>query len=165
MTAAFFQKGSWIHNLFEITIFVKGFNGVFEILIGLLFLFSKGDNLHRLMLSAANRGLAALTESPVHYLTSQAGGISPSTQFFIAIYFLFYGAVNIFLVIFLVQGKLWAYPVAITCFTGFIVYQIYRFYLHHSGLLLFLTFFDVFLVALTFLEYRRIRRQSMVPPT
>jgi len=150
--------GKLIHRFFEVTILVKGFNGIWEIVTGFLFLFFKNETIYNAIIIASNQKIFSGSENFAnHYLTRQADNFSSSTQYFIAIYFLFYGIINIFLVISLLKGKLWAYPAAILFFLLFIVYQCYRLYLRHSGLLLFLTIFDAFLVALTFLEYKRVK--------
>ncbi len=130
----FSEKKIW-HNLFEISILVKGLNGFWEIALGSALLFFRTDHIYAL---------------------------SASTRHFIAVYFLFYGVVNIFLMVFLLKGKLWAYPAAITFFLGFTVYLCQRLYRYRSGLLLVFILFDVLFIFLTFLEYRRITwKQSL----
>lgn len=126
------------HGLFEVTVFAKGISGVLEILSGAFLLFKRQ--------TAARFMTAALNHSP---------GFSYSTQHFIAVYLLFYGAINIFLVVSLLRGRLWAYPVAIACFLIFTAYMFVRFLFNHSLVLSGFIVFDFFLIALTWLEYKR----------
>ena len=119
----FGEKKIW-HNLFEISIFIKGLNGFWEIVAGGLFLFF--------------------------------------SKYFLAVYFLFYGIVNIFLMVFLLRNKLWAYPTAIIFFTAFTSYLCYRFYQYRSWPLLFFIVFDIIFVVLTYLEYRRVKKSNAV---
>ncbi len=146
-----------IHDLFEATVLIKGINGLWEIVVGILFLFFKTETIQKsIIFFTGNEKVSGSGHFTKNYLITQANNFSLSTQHFIAFYFLFYGIVNIFLVISLLKGKIWAYPTAIIFFILFILYQWYRFFLHHSGLLLFFTIFDILLVSLTWLEYRRI---------
>jgi len=154
-----------VHSLFEITIFFKGLNGIWEIIVGVLFLIFKREAIRNTIIALTHREIVQDSgHLAMKYLTNQANNFSSSTQYFIAVYFLFYGLVNIFLVVSLLKGKSWAYPVAIVFFSLFILYQLYRSFAHHSGLLLALTIFDIFLVGLTFLEYKRVQkgRKSIV---
>jgi uncharacterized membrane protein len=146
-----------VHQVFRVTLLVKAFNGVIEVTISsLLFLFGR-ETINNAVIFLVGRSTASLSDHfPAYYITSQADRFSQA-KYFLAAYFLFYGVVNIFLVIFLLKGRLWAYPVAIIATSLFILYLLYRFYLYHSSLLLFFTVIDVLLVVLTWFEYRRIR--------
>ena len=153
------SKEGFVHDLFEITIFLKGLNAAWEVVLGILLLVVQPATIHRSMLGFANyRFMASLAQSASGYIVKQANHFSQGTQYFIGFYLLFYGVVNIFLVIFLLRGKLWAYPVSLILFALFIVYQVFRLWLHRSQVLLFFTSLDIILVALTFLEYRRIKK-------
>jgi uncharacterized membrane protein len=72
-------------------------------------------------------------------------------------YLLSHGAVKLILVIALWRNKLWAYPMMIIALTTFIGYQIYRFALTHSMAMIFLSIFDLLVIALTWSEYHRQR--------
>jgi|SRR3989344_2051541 len=153
------RKNNIIHGLFEVTILLKGINGFWEILVGILFFFLKQDTIYRAIVSFTESSLVKYSgQFTFDYLLRQADNFSLSAKYFLAFYFFFYGVINILLVISLLRGKLWAYPTAIFFFIIFIVYQWYRFLLHRSGLLLFFTLFDILLVVVTWLEYGRIKR-------
>jgi uncharacterized membrane protein len=80
-------------------------------------------------------------------------GFSSGSWIFAVFYLLFHGVVNVFLAVNLLKNRIWAYPWAITVFSLFIIYQIFR-YLHtHSILLLAFTIFDIFIVFIISLEY------------
>jgi uncharacterized membrane protein len=80
-----------------------------------------------------------------------------SGKHFASWYLLSHGAVKLVLVILLWRNKLWAYPMMILALTAFIGYQIYRFALTHSLAMIFLSVFDLLVIALTWSEYRRQR--------
>lgn len=57
----------------------------------------------------------------------------------------------------LLRNKLWAYPVAIVVFGGFIVYQIYRFTLTGEFGLITLSLFDLMVIWLVWPEYKTVK--------
>lgn len=88
-----------------------------------------------------------------HYLEN----FGASGKHFASWYLLSHGAVKLILVIALWKNKLWAYPMMIVVLAGFIGYQIYRFALVHSIAMIFLSVFDLLVIALTWSEYDRQR--------
>ncbi len=151
-----------IHDFFKVSIFFKGINGIWEIAVGVLFLLFKRETIHRDLLTISDFAIVKHSSYfASNYLTHQANSFSLNTKYFLAFYFFFYGVINLFLVISLLKGKLWAYPAAMFFFILFIVYQGYRFSLHHSGLLLFFTILDIALVALTWIEYQNVKKKRL----
>ena len=82
-----------------------------------------------------------------------------------AVYLLIHGAVKVVLVVALLLNKLWAYPCLIVVLLVFICYQLYRIALNPTAGLVALTVFDSVIVALTWREYRRLRRVPPDPPS
>jgi uncharacterized membrane protein len=66
--------------------------------------------------------------------------------------------VKLFLVIMLLMGKHWAYPVFMALLTVLITYQTYQLSLHFTIWLTLLTVFDLLVLYLTTHEYRLHRR-------
>lgn len=89
-----------------------------------------------------------------NHLRHAASHFSLASEHFMAIYLLGHGIVKIFIVVALLRNKLWAYPVAMIVFGGFVVYQVYRFTLAGSVGLVVLTVFDLIVMWLIWLEYR-----------
>jgi uncharacterized membrane protein len=154
-----FRPKDWIDRLFAIGIIGKGLNGLAELIGGLLLLFVTPESIHDLV-AVLTRG--ELSEDPndlvARYLLHTANGLTGSAVIFGAIYLLVHGAVKIVLVIALLLNKLWAYPCMIAVLLIFIGYQLYRIALQPSAALVVLTAFDVLIVTLTWLEYRRQRQ-------
>ena len=90
-----------------------------------------------------------------------------SGKYFASLYLLSHGAVKLVLVIALLRNKLWAYPLMIVMLAAFVCYQLYRFALSHSVLMILLTLFDIVVIFLTSLEYgkQRSKRQPESPRT
>lgn len=57
---------------------------------------------------------------------------------------------------FVMGRKLWAYPLTIISLILFIAYHVYRYTLTQSMFLILLIVFDLVMIALTYLEYKRI---------
>jgi uncharacterized membrane protein len=157
-----YSRDKILHDLFNVTILIKGINGVWEIIVGVLFLIFKRETIYRAIITLTEQKIVSgLSHSANNYVIRQANNFSTNTKYFIAFYFLFYGVVNIFLVVSLLRGKLWAYPTAILFFIFFILYQFYIFFLRRSSLLLLFTIFDVCLVFLAWLEYQRVKKNTL----
>ena len=147
------KSGKGLHWLFELSIFIKGVDGVLETVGGLLILFVPLHSLDALV-----RWLLAheLSESPdwvaraaEHLLNS----LSLNTKLFASAYLVSHGLVKVFLVYALWREKLWAFPVALWFIALFVVYQIYRFTHTHSIALLIFALLDVCVAWFIWREY------------
>lgn len=150
------------HAFFESGIFLKGFNGVWEILAGTLFLTLNRDTLHTWYSIVTHHELLQDPNDPfLQFLSHVIQNTTVGTQKFAAAYLLIHGCINIFLAIQLYRGRHWAYPATIAVLAIFFVYQIYRITLYHSTVLMIITAFDVLLAVLIWHEYRyRVRTRS-----
>jgi uncharacterized membrane protein len=88
------------------------------------------------------------------HLRHAATHISLAGQHFIAVYLFLHGVVKIVVVLALFRNKLWAYPLALVVFGGFVVYQVYRFTETHAVGLIVLSVFDLAVLWLIWMEYR-----------
>ena len=145
-----------IRRVFTISVLLKAANAVLEIVGGTLLLFTGAvTNL----IEYLARG--ELIEDPSDFLANSIQHylpyLSEHSQLFAAFYLLSHGIIKIFLAVGLLRRKLWAYPSAIIVFILFILYQIYRYTYTHSIFLILLTIFDLFVVWLTWHEYKVIR--------
>jgi uncharacterized membrane protein len=151
-------KPGALHILFLIGVIGKGIDGVLETFGGfLLFVVTPGQ----IQSLAQALTLHELSKDPndllATYVLNSAGGLSAETERFAATYLLWHGAVKIVLVAALLRKLRWGYVAGIAAFSVFLVYQIYR-YLHtRSPELLALSVVDVFVIALTWFEYERLR--------
>jgi uncharacterized membrane protein len=145
-----------IDRIFELVILIKFLFGFFEVLAGIVLAISG-----RLMI---NNLIIALTQQEIiedpndffsNILIKATSSLSVGSHVFAVVYLIFHGFINVFLAVSLLKNKVWAYPWAIAGFSVFIIYQVFRYFHTYSILLLFLTFFDIFIVLFIFLEYRK----------
>jgi uncharacterized membrane protein len=131
---------------------------VLEIVGGILWYLVSPSQINRLILFLTSH---ELSEDPgdviANLLIKGARHLSVGTKLFGSFYLVSHGIIKVGIVISLWKRKLWAYPAAIVFFAVFILYQVYRYHYSRSIWLVFLTIFDVLIVILTWLEYRRIR--------
>ena len=158
------MKRNWdaiTHRAFQIGIVLKGIDGLLEITAGTaLLLTTRPAILHAVNVLTRDE----LTEDPHDYfanlLVHLAKHLSLRTQHFAAFYLLGHGLVKAGLVAGLLCKVRRAYPAALVFLVGFVLYQVYRIFRHPSPGLLFLTGFDVVIIALVWLEWRRGERLS-----
>ncbi len=157
-------KEKYWHELFEIGILLKGFNGLWETISGFLVLFvSKATFSTWFLLIAQNELLEDPHDKFINFVTHALQNFSGDTKIFAAIYILSHGILNIFLSIQLYRDRHWAYLVTIGAMAIFMVYQIHRITIHHSLVLTAITIFDVFFIILAWHEYKYHRDRVIVP--
>src|SRR5437899_9257328 len=147
-----------IHQIFVISVLLKGAHALIECIGGLALAFVSTSAITRLVNALTQE---ELLEDPndfvAAHLLSLAQNFTVSTQRFYAFYLLSHGIIKVFLVVGLLRNKLWAYPVSLVVLGLFIVYQLYRFsYTHGFGLIV-LTLFDVIVMGLIWHEYQLVR--------
>ncbi len=150
-----------VHAAFEIGVVLKGIDGALEVIGAALLLAISPRQISRWVgLLTAHE----LTQDPhdfvARHLVHAAAHLSVGTQTFASVYLLTHGVVKVALVWALLRRKLWAYPVAIGIFAAFGAYQLYRYSLTHSMAMIALTVLDAFVIALTWVEWRRLRSEA-----
>ena len=149
------QREIFLYRVFALGIWVKGIDGVLEIVGGFLLLLISPVMLNQFVMTLTQH---ELVEDPHDLIATTlrhaAAQLSANTQVFASLYLVAHGLVKVVLVVGLLRGKRWAYPAAIGFLCLFIVYQLYRLTYHASVGLLLLTLFDVVIVGLTWHEYR-----------
>lgn len=152
------QRDRIVHVLFDISVISKGIDGLLEIVGGALLLFISPVKIHNVVRILTQH---ELSEDPhdlvATYLLKTTQHLADGAQGFAALYLLWHGMVKVALVTALLLKQPWAYPTAILAFLLFLIYQLYRYSHTHSPELLVLSVVDVLVIALTWLEYKRLR--------
>ena len=148
-----------IHQVFEVSILLKGAHALIECLGGLALAFVSTSTISAVVNMFTQE---ELIEDPhdliATHLLAFSQNFSVSSKHFYAFYLLSHGAIKVLLVIGLLKGKLWSYPASIVVLGIFILYQIYRYIYTKSPGLVVLTVFDLFVLGLIWHEYRLVRR-------
>ena len=153
-------KKDIVHVSFEIGLLIKGIDGILEIAGGFLLLYLNPNRMVRLIAVLTQHELSEDPKDLVaNALIQFSRSFSISAQAFGVFYLISHGAIKCALIALLWRKKLWAYPLTIASLILFIAYQIYRCTVHASVSLLLLTVFDILMILLTFLEFKRMKKQ------
>ncbi len=149
------------HRFFKIAIFMKGLDGVLEVLGSLILLFLGSEAIPSITSFLIRK---ELTEDPqdfiANYLLDFSKDFLPSTHFFIIIYLLLHGLVKIALVLGLNSQKNRMQKTAEAVLIFLIFYQLYRFSHTHSWVLLGFLSIDIAIVILLNLEHRKFNQNK-----
>jgi len=152
------QRGRLVHAFFTISVISKGVDGALEILGGTLLFLVNPLQIHNIVRILTQH---ELSEDPhdlvASYLLNSAQHLSAGAQVFAGTYLLWHGVVKVALVAALLLKQRWAYLAAILAFLLFLTYQLYRYSHTLAPELLVLSVFDVLVIVLTWLEYKRLR--------
>ena len=155
------QREKYVHLAFVWSLVFKALFSVAEIMAGIGAFVVSHDTVMRVAQALTGEELGEDPSDLVaNYLVKAAKHFSGSAAHFIGIYLASHGAVKLALIVALLMKKLWAYPIAIAVFGGFIVYQAYRYTTTHSPSLVLLTIVDLVVIVLTWHEYRYLRAHS-----
>ena len=138
-----------LHQLFIVSITIKGLHALVEVAGGIaLYLFST-DAILRWLWEASPSS---------DWIARFARTFSTPEREFYAFYLISHGLINGAIVAGLLMQRRWSYPATFIILTAFIAYQLYRFsYTHDIGLIV-ITVIDVIVLALAWNEYRLVRR-------
>ncbi|MBI1217621.1 MAG: DUF2127 domain-containing protein [Rhodobacteraceae bacterium] len=92
------------------------------------------------------------------WLMATAHDLSVGSDMFWSIYLFGHGVLNLGVVIALLAKKRWAHPASMIVLAGFVGYQMYRYTLSHSLVMIALSAFDVVVISLVWREYRQLQR-------
>ena len=147
-----------LDRFYRIGLFVKGFDGLLELVGGILLLtVSSGTILHL----TKNLTHAELGEDPHDFWALHARQIgeqlAAGNHTFAAVFLLTHGVVKVGLVICLLLQKLWAYPLGILTLSALLLYQLYQLVVAPSTGIAVLSVFDALIIWLIWREWRIVR--------
>lgn len=155
----------WWDRFFGAGVFLKGLDGLAELIGGLLLLLVDPALIHRIAVGLAQPELPPEPKDFVAvHLLHAADTLTGSTAYYAAFYLLAHGAIKVVLAVAVFRNKLWAYPWMIAVLLAFIAYQLYQFAVAATAGLAVLTIFDALVVILTWHEYGRQRRHKETTP-
>ncbi len=155
-----------LYYLFELSIIMKGLQACAEILSGVALIVTPHVSLISFITDFTTHEVVNGEKDIILiFLADTASELSLSGQHFIAIYLLIHGILKAFLVIMMLKKKVWAYPLAATIFSSFIVYQVYRYTITHSPWLILISLLDIVIILLALNEYRFVKKENASPYT
>jgi uncharacterized membrane protein len=150
------KQRSLLDQSFRVSVTLKGIDGILEIVGGLIVLWISPSGVNHLVALLMEH---ELSEDPhdliAAHLLSASSSLTQGGNILASLYLLSHGLAKVVLVVALLFNKLWAYPSMIGLLILFIAYQLYRISYSHSLGLILLTVFDVFVIWLTWKEYKK----------
>ena len=151
-------KNDVFHKSFKIGLLLKGIDSILEITGGILLIYLNKYRMNRIIALLTQH---ELSEDPkdiiANYMIRIGSRFSISSQHFGVFYLMSHGLIKFVLVILLWQKKIWAYLLTIISLILFVFYQVYRYTITHSSWLIALTVFDIIMIILTIIEYKRVK--------
>ena len=147
-----------LQRAFEAGLFLKGVLAFVELASGIALFFVAPSAIPRFVHCITSAEIAEdPTDLVARYLLAATQSFSLDAQNFFAIYLSAHGAVKLILVVLLARERLWAYPVAIAVFAGFVAYQLHRYMMTPSLALIVLSLVDIGIIVLTYIELKRLK--------
>ncbi|MCX6737932.1 MAG: DUF2127 domain-containing protein [Candidatus Parcubacteria bacterium] len=145
----FFRIGMWWRMLY----------GFLRLISGLFLLHLVGTPLADIFYKIMSH---ELIEDPNDLLIRVIGPLlqnfSFTVNYFIAVYLVLWGIIDIFLSVNLLKRKKWAFPISIYAIGILVLYEIYRFSYTHSFVLACVIIIDIILIWLIRKEYHKLKR-------
>lgn len=154
----------WFDRLFKISVAIKGFDGLAELVAGIALLISPG--LVHWALSSVGGWFGHHRVHSLHvigeYIARIDGDFSRSGLTFLIVFLISHGLVKLALVYCLLKKIVWAYPYAMVVLGMFLIYQVYLLITQPSiGMALF-AILDVIIIVLVYGEYRKLKAEENV---
>lgn len=148
-----------IEKLFHVGLLIKGIYSFLELFAGIILLSISSYKINEFIYNLFRH---ELLEDPhdlvVNFIINLFWNLSPSLELLIALYLLINGAIKLGLIVALWKEKLIAYPIAMIFFSLFVIYQIYRYVLTPSWILIILTILDLIIIFLSYKEYNHLKK-------
>lgn len=151
----------WIYN---VGIAVKGFDGVVELVAGIL-LWADPGLLHRTLhalLGEAQESNSRMMQFVAEHVARIDADLTRSGLVFFVLFLILHGVVKVALVVALFAKWRWAYPWAIGALAIFLVYQVYAYIKQPSIAMAIFSLIDALIVWLVYKEYREISTEPVV---
>ena len=148
------ESNRWTEILFHLGMWWRIFYGFLRIVIAILLLQHIGTPLSDIFLKIMSH---ELIQDPGDRVIQMVNHLPYLVTYYLAFYFMFWGAIDIFMSILLLRHQLWAFPVAIYMIVVFIVYELFRFFHTHSLMLLAVIVMDVFIIWIIKREYQKLK--------
>lgn len=159
------MKPDWTHvahRAFNIGIVIKGLDGLLELVGGSALLLTSQTAIRQAVMLLTRQELIDDPHDVVaNYLRYIAQPLSLGTRHFAGVYLLAHGLVKIAMVVGLLRGLRWSYPMAVVLMTTFVGYQSFRLFHQPSLLLGLLTFIDVTVTCLIVREWRHLPARAL----
>jgi uncharacterized membrane protein len=153
---------SFVHRAFWVSLFVKGIDGALQLAGGIIALVVEPGTLGRAYRYLTRFLLGSNTHNvEAAFIKDAAQQFNMSVEILVSIYLLTHGVIKVLLVYGLLKERLWVFPAAFVGFGFFLAVEIYRIVHHFYWGIMILMCIDVFVITMVWLEYKKVKRQSL----
>ncbi len=158
------RRSTWYETAYKISVGVKGFDGLVELLAGLWLLIAPAT-LHALLqgifgelVQHHSRFMQFMAENVAHIDQDLAkGGL-----LIVILFLITHGVVKLALVYCLLKEIIWAYPYALVVLGMFFIYQVYVFIMHPSVSMFLFSLLDAIIIWLVYGEWQKLKEEKIV---
>ena len=146
------------HLGFLLSMLAKGLLGLSQLLGGFLLWFIPAASMTKWVAGLARLELVDDPNDPLAQLVLRLATSTPIThESFYVVYLLIHGVLNLGLVLALLAGFKWAYPLSIAALVGFVLYQGYKISLGAGAIMIILSVIDIVVIWLIWREWRALK--------
>lgn len=158
MYMAFFKPTSLLDKFYEVGILIKGFDGLIELISGVLLLAVPPHTILGLTNSLTHRELG---EDPHDFIATHVlhlgAHLAAGHNSFVAAFLLIHGAVKVGLVVALLLNKIWAYPIGLSLLSLLFLYQVYDLIGKPTVGIALLSVLDAVIIWLVWREWQKVK--------
>ena len=148
---------------FRVSLWIKGLFGIGELISAFVVMFVPHDWwVHAAVVATRGELIEDPNDTLAHLILRATDSMGSGGHWFVFAYLLIHAVIKIVLVWAVLQDELWAYPWMIGFLAVFIVYQMYEWATRGSTGMLLLSVFDAFILWLTWHEWGRHRRRTLL---
>ena len=152
---------SFVHRAFWLSLFLKGLDGLLQLLGGIVVLFFEPGTLGKTYRYLTRFLMGHRTDNPeAQFIRDAAHSFHMSTEILVFVYLVSHGIIKVLLVYGLLKERLWVFPAALAGFGFFLVLEIFRISQHFYWAIAALMCIDVFVITMVILEWKKVKRQA-----
>ncbi len=155
-----FKAHDSYHIIFVALMWWRIIYGFMRIGIGILLIHLVGSSTLDVVTKLARKELLEDPNDAVLAFITLVSHHAAIITFFVPMYLMFWGTVDIFLSANILREKLWAFPISIYLSIIFVLYEIVRFTHTHSTMLIVLICVDIVFIVLIWREYQKLSRKK-----
>ena len=152
-------KRKIVQHLFNFFIFIKGIDGLIELLGGLVFILLKKEVLIRIISHIFHYDLFDIPNKVIlKWVTAISNALTTNVQIFISIVLIGSGLIKMVISFNLLRRKIAIFPIAIGFLLLLYIYQIIQMFYTPSIFMYLFNLFDAIVILVIYLEYRHLKK-------